>query len=103
MTVTLNGNDIYLTDGADQIRLDGMADGSGQNGVAQVQFADGTVWTATQIISSARTISATTYTLSLHDALPIYFFDGGPGVRYEQSNGGADTFLFNQGYGHLEI
>jgi hypothetical protein len=103
MTVTLNGNDIYLTAGTDQIKLDGMANDSGQNGVGQVQFADGTVWTASQIIAMARNIRGTPGNDTLNGSNGDDTLDGKGGTDVEIGNGGADTFIFNQGYGRLEI
>ncbi|RQR19095.1 hypothetical protein DIE23_39025, partial [Burkholderia sp. Bp9143] len=98
-----NGNDIYLTQGTDQVKLDGMADGSGKTGVGQVQFADGTVWTAAQVISMAHNMQGTTGDDRLNGSWGADTFDGKGGNDVEIGNGGADTFIFNQGYGHLEI
>ncbi|RQR18603.1 hypothetical protein DIE23_39110, partial [Burkholderia sp. Bp9143] len=98
-----NGNDIYLTQGTDQVKLDGMADGSGKAGVGQVQFADGTVWTAAQVVTMARTINGTVGNDTLNGSPGADIFDGKGGNDVEIGNGGADTFIFNQGYGHLEI
>ncbi|WP_080340710.1 beta strand repeat-containing protein [Burkholderia ubonensis] len=102
-SVTLNGNDIYLTQGSDRVKLDGMADSYGGHGIGQVQFADGTVWTANQVISMARNIQGTTGNDVLNGSTGDDTFDGKGGNDVEVGNTGADTFIFNQGYGHLEI
>ncbi|SDG42860.1 calcium-binding protein [Paraburkholderia phenazinium] len=104
MTVTVDSNqDILLTEGTDQIQIDGMADGSGRNGVGEVQFADGTVWTANQLIAMARDITGTTGNDTLYGTNGDDIFDGKGGNDLEIGNGGNDTFIFNAGYGNLEI
>ncbi|MFM0666006.1 calcium-binding protein, partial [Paraburkholderia sediminicola] len=95
---------LVLTDGVsgDQITLDGMLNNS-VDGVQQVQFADGTVWTAAQVDAMARQITGTTGNDTLAGTSGADFIDGKGGNDYESGGGGGDTFVFNTGYGHLEI
>ena len=93
---------IVLTDGVtgDQITLDGEANGIG-SGVDSIVFADGTVWTRQDLLST--TINGTTGNDSLYGSSGGDVFDGKGGSDYEQGNGGGDTFIFHAGYGSLEI
>jgi Ca2+-binding RTX toxin-like protein len=101
-----SGN-IFLTDGVsgDQVKIDKMMTwnlfGYNAYGVQQLQFADGTVWNWQQILDAAAT--GTVGNDSLYGSRNAETFDGKGGSDYEQGNGGADTILFNSGYGHLEI
>ena len=110
-SVDASGN-IYLTDGVsgDQIKIDRMMIPGGgvatQYGVATVQFANGTTWSAAQVISYAMSPSGTTGTTGadrLIGSSAADIFDGKGGSDYERGNGGADKFIFNPGYGQLEI
>lgn len=104
MTVTVDSNhDILLTDGADQIKLDGMANTNGVYGVEHVQFADGTVWSANDVFARASNAQGTTGNDALYGAPVATTFDGKGGNDYEQGQGEGDTFIFNAGYGHLEV
>ncbi|MFA8329355.1 beta strand repeat-containing protein [Burkholderia ubonensis] len=96
-----SGN-LYITDGTsgDQIKLDGMLGGS-YNGVQQVQFADGTTWSRSQLVNAATTGTAGDDTLYGSSAADV--FDGKGGNDREIGNGGGDTFVFNAGYGSLEV
>jgi plastocyanin len=85
---------------AAQITLVGMLD-SDLNGVAAVEFSDGTTWTAQQIIAMTETGSPDHTTLV-----------GGPGNNMFNPNGyahvidgdgGADTILFNLGDGTVTV
>ncbi|EIF31215.1 hemolysin-type calcium binding protein related domain [Burkholderia sp. Ch1-1] len=93
---------IVLTDGIadDQITLDGEASNLA-NGVQEVQFADGTVWSRQQMLQMAAT--GTTGDDKLYAASIGVVFDGKGGNDYIQSLGGGDTFIFNAGYGKLGI
>ncbi|WP_181969899.1 calcium-binding protein [Paraburkholderia sp. DHOC27] len=99
--VTENFN-IVLTDGVagDQITLDWEAS-SLASGVQEVQFADGTTWDRQQMLQMAAT--GTTGNDKLYAASIGVVFDGKGGNDYIQSQGGGDTFIFNAGYGKLEI
>ena len=96
-----HGN-IVLTDGVagDQILLDGMMSTPG-DGISKVQFADGSSITAAQLILMATTGTAGADALIGGPGSEV--FDGKGGADYEQGNGGNDTFVFNSGYGGLEI
>lgn len=108
--LTSNGSGIVLTDGVsgDQITLDNMLSelffwGGYPYGVQQVEFADGTVWTEGQLFAMARNIKGTTGNDTLQGTSGADLIDGKGGSDYEVGNGGNDTFIFNPGYGHLEI
>ena len=95
-----NGN-VFLTDSLAgmSVQLDHELGGEG---VSQVVFADGTTWTQRDLFDRA-----TTGTLG-NDALYGSLrgsdtFDGKGGNDYEQGAGDANTYVFNRGYGHLEI
>ncbi|RQR20493.1 hemolysin, partial [Burkholderia sp. Bp9143] len=98
-----NGNDIYLTQGTDQVKLDGMADGSGKTGVGQVQFADGTVWTAAQVNTMARTFVGTSGDDTLNGTTGNDVFDGKGGSDIEYGRGGSDTYTVDAGSGLLTV
>ncbi|MFL9866670.1 calcium-binding protein [Paraburkholderia fungorum] len=99
----LSNGDMVLTDGVtgDQITLVGELRDSG-GGVQLVQFADGTTWTRYQLIQVAA-LCGTTGNDSLYGTANAEVFDGKGGNDYVQGGGGGDTFLFNAGYGKLEI
>jgi len=103
ISVAVDGNgNLYVSDGisGDQIKLDGLLSGW-YYGIQQVQFADGTTWSRSQLINAATTgtpADDTLYGSSRGDV-----FDGKGGNDREIGNGGGDTFLFNTGYGSLEV
>lgn len=99
----LSNGDMVLTDGVtgDQITLVGELRDSG-GGVQLVQFADGTTWTRYQLIQVAA-LCGTTGNDSLYGTASAEVFDGKGGNDYVMGGGGGDTFLFNAGYGKLEI
>ena len=85
---------------AAEITLVGMLE-SDLNGVAAVEFSDGTTWTAAQVIAMTETGSPDHTTLV-----------GGPGnnvfnpngyAHVIDGNGGADTILFNLGDGRVTV
>ena len=97
-----SNGDIILGIGspAAQITLVGMLE-SNLNGVAAVEFSDGTTWTAAQVIAMTETGSPDHTTLV-----------GGPGnnvfnpngyAHVIDGNGGADTILFNLGDGRVTV
>ncbi|TLU70679.1 beta strand repeat-containing protein, partial [Lichenicoccus roseus] len=103
--VTVMGDslgDVTLTDGTtgDRIQIDGMLN-SAKDGVQAIDFADGSVWTTAQILSLATT--GTTGSDDLYGTSGANVFDGKGDSDYEQGDGGGDTFIFNQGYGTLEV
>jgi len=101
--VTTNGSDLYLTDGitGDQITLDGMW-ASGTSGVSAVELSDGTSLTPTQLIQM-ELANGTTGNDTLYGTSGADLLDGKGGDDVEYGEGGNDTFVFNSGYGQLEI
>ena len=99
----LSNGDMVLTDGVtgDQITLTGELRDSG-GGVQLVQFADGTTWTRQQLIQVAA-LCGTAGNDTLYGTAGAEVFDGKGGNDYVQGGGGGDTFIFNAGYGKLEI
>ncbi|WP_186163663.1 calcium-binding protein [Burkholderia gladioli] len=103
ITVTTNSGDVIIRQGTDRITLSNMADYPDHYGVSQVQFADGTIWTAEELVAKARFINGTSENDSLDGSLHGEVFDGKGGADTIYGGGGADTFIFNQGYGRLWI
>jgi Ca2+-binding RTX toxin-like protein len=99
----VNSGDVVITDGVsgDQITLDGEARRNSLSGVQFVKFADGTTWTMDQL-QRACTLG-TTADDKLYGVLGGDVFDGKGGNDYAAGVGGGDTFIFNAGYGKLEI
>ncbi|QDQ83739.1 hypothetical protein FNZ07_21510 [Paraburkholderia megapolitana] len=97
------GGNLVLTDGVsgDQITLDGVLGLSGEYGVQQVQFDDGTTVSLQQLINAS--LVSTIGSDSLYGGAGAERFDGQGGGDFESGNGGADTFVFGAGYGSLEI
>jgi Ca2+-binding RTX toxin-like protein len=83
-----------------QITLDYMLAGAGW-GVQEVELADGTTLTATQLIQIETT--GTTGNDTLYGSHGADVFDGKGGGDVETGNGGSDTFVFNAGYGALQV
>ncbi len=100
--VSTDGTNLYLTDGisGDQVKLDNMWSSSGQ-GVQVVQLADGTSSTLAQLTQMEMVGSASSDTL--YGTPNGDLIDGKGGNDLEIGEGGNDTFVFNAGYGHLEI
>lgn len=99
------GSNVILTDGVsgDQVTLDDAILYSGTDGVQTVAFADGTTLTAAQLVQLARQINGTTGDDTLSGTSVANDFDGKGGNDVEYGEGGNDTFVFNAGYGQLEI
>ena len=91
----------------DQVILQYMANGPQFLGVQQVQFADGTSLTGQEVVSLALASEGTAGADNLFgtDGADILDGKGAPAGSedYASGNGGADTFVFNAGYGHLNI
>lgn len=106
-----SSGDILLTDGTpgDQVKIDRMLNssygGHAEYGVAQVDFADGTTLTYQQILDLATTGTAGADVLYGTAGADTLDGKGAPAGSqdYEQGNGGADTFVFDAGYGQLEV
>ena len=98
-----NGNDIILNIGTngDRIQIDRALSVPDYAGVRQVQFADGTVWSTQDLLAKATT--GTSGNDHLWGTGGANTFDGHGGVDVVHGNGGTDTFIFNVGYGQLEI
>ena len=71
----------------------------------QVVFANGTTLTGAQVLASPTLDTVTADTLiGTSSADLLDGFGAPPGLQdYAQGNGGADTFVFKAGYGHLEV
>jgi len=102
VTATADGTGLVLTDGVldDQITIDDMLN-SPYYGIEQVQFADGTTMSAAQLVQMETT--GTTGNDTLVGTSVANVFDGKGGDDVETGRGGGDTFIFNPGYGQLEI
>ncbi|MGP3660358.1 calcium-binding protein [Burkholderia gladioli] len=103
ITVTTNNGDVIIRQGTDRITLSNMADYPDHYGVSQIQFADGTVWTAEELVAKARFINGTSENDLLDGSFHGDVFDGKGGNDEIYGRGGTDTFIFNQGYGRLRI
>ena len=111
VAVTTAGTNILLTDGVtgDQVKIDSFFQTGYQSvteyGVAQITFADGTTWNRQQILNALTTGTTGADTLDGTSGADTFDGKGAPANSqdYEQGNGGADTFIYNAGYGHLEI
>ena len=84
----------------DTIKLDGQLKDL-VHGVQTVQFADGTTWTAQQLEDQATIGSA--FNTTLYGGYGGNIFDSKGIATLAAGRGGGDTFIYNQGYGHLEI
>jgi hypothetical protein len=104
LTVTSDAshNGLIITDGTsgDSISIDGMLSGY-EYGVTQIEFADGSSLSSSQIIQMETT--GTSSANGLYGTAGGDVFDGVGGGDYENGNGGSDTFVFDKGYGALEI
>ncbi|CCH07014.1 calcium-binding protein [Achromobacter xylosoxidans] len=97
------GGSIALTMGADRVVLKGMALGVPGFGVQLIQFADGTSWTAEQILAAARDVRGTADSEILYGTPWDDVFRGNGGNDVLFGNGGNDVFLFEKGDGQIEI
>ena len=92
-----SGN-LYVTDGisGDQIRIDSMMrvgwNGQPEYGVAQIRFADGTAWSAQQLINLADTASPTnTYLYGFQTGGTFTYSPGTGSVEISDDAGGPNT------------
>jgi len=101
-----NGNVTLASDGSgDQVVLDGaLTDPS--HALQSVSFADGTTWSTAQTLGLLNT-TGTQGIDKLYGSYLSNDFDGqgapSGGKDLAVGNGGGDTFIFNQGYGALEV
>jgi hypothetical protein len=108
ITVTEDStNDIYVTDGVtgDQVKLDNEMTNN-IYGVQQVLFADGTSLSRAQLIALA--IAGTTGANTIYgppNGSSVFDGKGAPSGSQDKdiSSGVGDTFIFDAGYGHLEV
>ena len=100
--------DLFLTDGTvgDRIELDNVLRG-GNSGPQLVTFTDGTSLTQAQMIGLATTGTIAADSIYGQQGKVAQTFDGkgapSGSQDYVSGNGGNDTFVYNVGYGHLEI
>jgi Ca2+-binding RTX toxin-like protein len=99
---TSNSVDIFLTDGVsgDLIQLERELN-STSGGVQTVELADGTTLTRQQLIAMEET--GTTGSESIWGTSGADTLDGHGGGDYINGGGGGDAFVYNSGYGALEI
>jgi Ca2+-binding RTX toxin-like protein len=71
------------------------------DGVQSVQFADGTDWSLSDLLSKADTGTPTKVSISGLDLNET--FDSAGYARYINGGTGSDTYLFNRGYGALTV
>ena len=108
-----SADNLTLTDGisGDTIKLDRemyQTSYYGQVfGVESLQFADGTIWSRADLIQLSEQIPGTTGADTLSGTPGGDTFDGkgapAGSQDYESGGGGGDTFIYNPGYGQLEI
>ena len=100
--VTSNGTSLFLTDGisGDEITLQDELQNA-NDGVQVVTFADGTSLTAAQL--NQMEMTGTTGSDTLYGTSGADLIDGKGGSDSVVGAGDNDTFVFNSGYGHLEI
>lgn len=101
-------NIVLLRGGSDSndlvIRIEGKIDAltvdnqfvSDRYGIEEIHFADGTVWTESDIFSIL--LTATTGDDNLYGDGGANTFDGGAGNDYLEGRLGADTYVFGDGY-----
>ncbi|MCI3203846.1 MULTISPECIES: calcium-binding protein [Pandoraea] len=94
---------VVLRFGSDQITIDFMAIGIQAEGVSEVRFANGVIWTRSEVLGKAGHSVGTLGNDSLWGTTGADVFDGQGGIDLVTGNGGADTFNFAKGYGSLEV
>jgi len=103
--VTVSGDalgDLILSlDANDRITLQNATQAALGLGVQQVTFADGTIWTYAQMTSMATTGSPTN--TNLYGTGGSEVFDSQGYANFEYGGGGGDTFVYDPGYGPLQI
>ena len=103
--VTADSNDDVILDfnGSDSVTLaNALLSGNGTTyGVQAIQFADGTVWHYSDLLSQLETASSAIPTLYGDSSANV--LDGKGVTSNLVGNGGGDTFLFNRSYGALTI
>ncbi|MEP6754788.1 MAG: calcium-binding protein, partial [Chthonomonadales bacterium] len=74
-----------------------------QHQIGPLQFSNGITVSRAQILQVLETIDGTTGDDDLRGNGVVNYFDGKGGNDFEAGNSTSDTFVFNQGYGHLEV
>jgi Ca2+-binding RTX toxin-like protein len=98
---TTDGSQLYITDGiaGDKITVPGRT-----NSAVDLNFADGTVWTAQQLVAKATyVITGKPGNDTLIGTAGSDYIDGKGGNDLVYGLGGVDTIVFNEGYGRLEV
>lgn len=105
IAVSQDGSDIILTlsSGGDVVRVrDMLAPYFSQNyGVRKATFADGTVWNAQEIIQ--KSMIGTSADETIRGTPGDNLIDAGGGHDVVSGRGGDDVYIFNSGYGQLDI
>jgi len=103
MMIGRSGNDVTLSfvNEGGSIKLIGEASGYG-SGVEQIVFGDGTIWSQQTLLSIASTVGTTGNNI-LYGTTGNDTFDGHGGSDLEIGQGGNDHYIFNMGYGRLEV
>ena len=103
VSASQSGQNLVLSvgTGSDEIILDNALVASSE-GVQAVSFAaDGTTWSKSELLAMAQAGTAGPDMITGTSGDDV--IDGLGGTDYVKGNGGSDTFVFNQGYGRLEI
>jgi hypothetical protein len=97
------GNLSLLLGNGDAVTLEQALANAGQviHGVQRVTFADGTAWTYSDLLAAS--VTGTPTNTSIFGDAGANILDSKGYATYAQGNGGGDTFVFNAGYGQLEI
>ena len=98
-----SGNDVtlgFVNEGG-SIKLIGEASGNGA-GLEQIVFGDGTSWSQQTLLAMASTVGTTGNNI-LYGTTGNDTLDGHGGSDLEIGQGGNDHYIFNAGYGRLEI
>ncbi|MDR3488260.1 MAG: calcium-binding protein, partial [Bradyrhizobium sp.] len=103
-----NGNDVTLkiSSGANNngsILLAGELDNSYGQGIEQIIFADGTVWTPTTICTKLISAAGTSGNDTIIGTKDADIIDGGLGDDSLSGGGGSDTYLYAAGDGNDTI
>lgn len=99
---------LFLHDGVsgDLITLDHVLAGIGTS-IKGITFADGTSWTEAQLLARETVMSGTTAGDTLSSVVGRMIFDGKGATSgssdYERGIGGGDSFIYDPGYGNLEV
>ncbi|PVM82863.1 calcium-binding protein, partial [Caulobacter radicis] len=96
-----NGMLTITAAGGDEIRLINQFTSADYYGVGTLQFADGSTLNRQQLLD--RVITGSAANRNLHGSSAAQTFDTHGLAHYVNGRGGADTFVYEAGYGPLEI